>query len=139
MGRLIGLDVGDATIGVAVADELGLTAQGVGVIRRTGLTRDLRHLEVLLEPYPPARFVVGLPLNMDGSVGPQARKAQTFAIELGRHFAVPVETWDERLSTVGAGRALAESGMSRAKRKRVIDKLAAAFILQGYMDSQQRP
>lgn len=137
VGRLIGLDVGDATIGVAVADELGLTAQGLGVVRRSSLTRDLRGLEDLLEPYPPGRFVVGLPLNMNGTMGPQAQKVQAFAAEVQRHFDVPVDTWDERLSTMGAGRVLREGGLSRAKRKRVIDKLAAAFILQGYLDSRR--
>jgi len=134
MGRLIGLDVGDATIGVAVSDELGLTAQGIGVIRRATLESDLLRLEQLLTPYPPERFVVGLPLNMNGTVGFQAKKVQAFAEALGRHFGLPVDTWDERLSTVAASRLLGEAELSRAKRRRVVDKVAATFILQGYMD-----
>ena len=134
MRRLVGLDVGDATIGVAVSDELGLTAQAIGVIRRSKLETDLHQLEELLTPYPPERFVVGLPLNMNGTVGPQAKKVQTFADALARHFGVPVDSWDERLSTVAASRLLGESDLSRKKRKRVVDKVAAGFILQGYMD-----
>jgi putative Holliday junction resolvase len=134
MGRLVGLDVGDATIGVAVSDELGLTAQAIGVIRRSKLESDLRQLENLLVSYQPERFVVGLPLNMNGTVGPQAKKVQAFVDALARHFGVPVDSWDERLSTVAAGRLLEEAELSRTKRKRVIDKVAAAFILQGYMD-----
>jgi putative Holliday junction resolvase len=134
MRRLIGLDVGDATIGVAVSDELGLTAQGIAVIRRATLESDLHRLEQLLTPYQPERFVVGLPLNMNGTVGPQAKKVQAFVEALGSHFGLPVDTWDERLSTVAARRVLGEAELSRAKRRRVIDKVAAAFILQGYMD-----
>lgn len=136
--RIIGLDVGDATIGVAVSDELGLTAQAVGVIRRATLAADFRQLAEMLAEYPPDRFVVGLPLNMNGTAGPQAEKVRTFAAALHDHFGIPVETWDERLSTVAANRTLKEASLSRAKRRRVIDKVAAAFILQGYMD-RHRP
>ncbi len=135
--RLVGLDVGDATIGVAVADELGLTAQGVGVVRRSSLGTDMRRLGELLAPYQLDRFVVGLPLNMNGTLGPQARKVQAFADALARHFGVDVDTWDERLSTAAATRTLVEADVSRAKRRQVVDKLAAMFILQGYMDSRR--
>jgi putative Holliday junction resolvase len=135
--RLVGLDVGDATIGVAVADELGLTAQGIGVVRRSSLASDMRHLEELLASYEPDRFVVGLPLNMNGTVGPQARKVQAFADALARHFGVEVDTWDERLSTAAVTRTLVEADLSRARRRQVVDKLAAVFILQGYMDSRR--
>jgi putative Holliday junction resolvase len=137
MKRLVGLDVGDATIGVAVADELGLTAQGIGVVRRSSLGADMRHLEEMLASYQPDRFVVGLPLNMNGSVGPQARKVQAFADALARHFGVEVDTWDERLSTAAVTRTLVEADVSRARRRQVVDKLAAVFILQGYMDSRR--
>jgi putative Holliday junction resolvase len=139
MGRVIGLDVGDARIGVAVGDELGLTAQGVGVVRRSALQEDLRQLEGLLASYPPERFVVGLPLNMNGTEGPQARRVQVFAEALARHFGVPVDMWDERLSSVAATRTLIEGNVRRAERKRVVDKVAAALILQGYMDRHARP
>lgn len=139
MKRIVGLDLGDATIGVAVSDELGLTAQAIAVIRRSRLERDLQELERLLSSYAFERFVVGLPLNMNGTVGPQAEKARAFADVLARHFGVPVDTWDERLSTVAASRLLGEAELSRAKRKRVIDKVAAAFILQGYLDRWRPP
>jgi putative Holliday junction resolvase len=136
MGRLVGLDVGDARIGVAVADELGFTAQALGVVRRSNLTDDLRRLGEFLADYPPERFVVGLPLNMNGSVGPQAQKVQAFARELERHFRVPVDTWDERLTTFEANCTLTEIGVSGRKRRGLVDKLAAALILKGYMDHQ---
>ncbi len=134
MNRLVGLDVGDRTIGVAVADELGITAQGIGVVRRSSLAADMRALETMLAPYSPARFVVGLPLDMKGTVGPQAEKVKAFAVSLEAHFAVPVDTWDERLTTVAATRMLIDADMSREKRRRVVDKIAAVLILQGYMD-----
>ena len=136
MGRLVGLDVGDATIGVAVADELGLTAQPLSVIRRRALRDDLRHLAEVLVDYSPDRFIVGLPLNMNGTSGPQAQKTQEFADALGRHFGLPVSTWDERWSTRAVTRTLIDAGVRRSKRRRVVDKMAAAFILQGYLDSQ---
>ena len=136
MGRLVGLDVGDARIGVAVADELGIGAQGLGVVRRSNLAGDLKRLAEFLADYPPERFVVGLPLNMNGSVGPQAQKVHAFARALERHFRVPVDTWDERLTTFEAHHTLAEMGVSSRKRRGLVDKVAAALILQGYMDHQ---
>lgn len=136
MGRLVGLDVGDARIGVAVADELGIAAHGLGVVERSNLANDLKHLGEFLADYPPGRFVVGLPLNMNGSVGPQAEKVRAFARELERHFQVPVDTWDERLTTVEANRTLTELGVSGRKRRGLVDKLAAALILKGYMDHE---
>jgi putative Holliday junction resolvase len=139
MGRLVGLDVGDVRIGVAVADELGLTAQGIGVVRRSALSEDFRQLETLLAAYPPERFVVGLPLNMDGTVGVQAEKTHRFAEALAQHFGVPIDTWDERLSTHAANRALIEGNVRRDKRKKVIDQVAAVLILQGYLDRPPGP
>jgi putative Holliday junction resolvase len=136
MGRLVGLDVGDARIGVAVADELGITAQGLGVVRRSNVADDLRRLGEVLADYPPERFVVGLPLNMNGSAGSQAHKVQAFVRELERHFQVPVDTWDERLTTFAAHRTLAEIGVRARKRRGLVDTIAAALILQGYMDHQ---
>ena len=138
--RIAGLDVGDRRIGVAISDELGWTAQGVGVVHRTKLDRDLADLGALLAPYAPTTIVVGHPRNMNGTIGPQARKVEAFARELETALGVPIVLWDERLSTVGAERALLEADLSRAKRKKVIDKAAAVFILQGYLDglAQQR-
>jgi putative Holliday junction resolvase len=133
--RIGGLDVGDRRIGVAVSDELGWTAQGVTVVRRTTPTDDLTALAACLEPYAPTTIVVGLPRNMNGSEGPQAVKARAFAAEVERTLGVPVVLWDERLSTVAAERTLIEGNVRRAKRRQVIDKVAAVVILQTYLDS----
>src|SRR5882672_2471599 len=100
--RIAALDVGEARIGVAVSDELGITAQGVGVVRRVGGRRDLEALASLLAPYPLARLVVGLPLGMNGLEGVQAAKVRQFADKAAEHLGVPVEFWDERLTTVAA-------------------------------------
>jgi putative Holliday junction resolvase len=131
--RIAALDVGEARIGVAVSDELGITAQTVGVVRRVGGRRDLEALAVMLAPYTPERLVVGLPLNMNGSEGPQAASVRAFAERAAAHLGVPLEFWDERLTTVAAERVLLEADMSRRKRRAVIDKVAASLILQGWL------
>src|SRR5262247_573591 len=100
--RIAALDVGDARVGVAISDELGLTTRGLGVVRRRGGVRDLEAIARLVVPLAPARIVVGLPLNMDGSEGPQAAKVRRFAERLGTHTGLPVDLWDERLTTVEA-------------------------------------
>lgn len=132
--RIGGLDVGDRRIGVAISDELGWTAQGVGVITRTALDADLVAVREAFAEYAPSTIVVGLPINMNGTLGPQAAKVKAFADALAGTLAVPIELWDERWSTRGAERALLEADLSRAKRRKVIDKAAAVFILQGYLD-----
>ncbi len=135
LGRTLGLDVGDKTIGVALSDELGLTAQPYQTLRRTGCERDLQAIRCLLEEWGVSAVVVGLPKNMDGSIGAQARKVSVFADRIEEALGVAVVRWDERLSTVAAERVLIEADMSRAKRKKHVDKVAAAVILQGYLDS----
>ncbi|MFL5356846.1 Holliday junction resolvase RuvX [Archangium sp.] len=137
--RTLGLDFGTKTIGVAASDALGLTAQTVTTIRRTSLKADLAALGELVREYEVERFVVGLPLNMDGSEGPRAEATRKFADILTQALGLPVELWDERLSTVAAQRTLLEADLSRAKRREVIDQLAAQFILQGWLDSRQPP
>ncbi len=132
--RTAALDVGDARVGVAVSDELGITAQGIGVVKRVGGRRDLEALAALLAPYAPARVVVGLPLNMNGSEGPQAAKVRAFAEQVGAHLGLPLEFWDERLSTVAAERALLEADVRRKRRREVVDQVAAALILQAWLD-----
>jgi putative Holliday junction resolvase len=127
------LDVGDVRIGVAVSDELGITAQGVGVVRRVGGKRDLVAIADILSPYAPERLVVGLPLNMDGTEGTQAARVRTFATTVAQHLGLPLEFWDERLSTVAAERALLEADLSRRRRRELVDKVAATIILQGYL------
>lgn len=137
--RILALDVGDKTIGVAASDLLLFTAQGVEVIRRTSLTRDMERLRQLIEQYEVTTIIVGLPKNMNGTIGPRGESMQQFASELESLFPdVQVKLWDERLSTVAAEKSLIAADVSRAKRKLVIDKMAAVFILQGYLDSLPR-
>ena len=134
--RTLGLDVGTKTIGVAVSDALGLTAQTVTTVRRTRLKEDLAALAQLVREYEAQGFVVGLPLNMDGSEGPRAEATRRFVEALTQALGLPVELWDERLSTVAAQRTLLEADLSRAKRREVIDQMAAQFILQGWLDAR---
>ncbi len=133
-GRILGLDVGDRRIGVAVSDPLLLTAQGLEVVQRRTLADDLQRLGQITVDYQVAAVVVGLPRNMNGTFGPQAEKVQAFAGELARETGLPVHFWDERLSTAAAERALLEADVRRARRKQVIDRQAAVLILQGFLD-----
>jgi putative Holliday junction resolvase len=131
--RVAALDVGEARIGVAVSDELGITATGVGTVERVGGRRDLDALATLLEPYGPERIVVGLPLMMNGSEGPQAAKVRAFAARVTEHLGLPVEFWDERLTTVAAERVLIEADVRRRRRRDLVDKVAATLILEGWL------
>ncbi len=135
--RILGLDVGTKTIGVAVSDPLGLTAQPVETVRRKGTQADLAELRRLVELYNPERFVVGYPLSMSGLPGPQAQFVEEFVEHL-RTLGLPVDLVDERLTTKQAANALIDSGMRRDKRKAVIDQQAALLILQGYLDRLKR-
>ena len=132
--RILGLDLGSKTIGVAISDELGITAQGLKTIRRSSREEDLKEISAMVTQYDVNRIVVGLPKNMDGTLGKQAESVMNWIKILEERVSVPVATWDERLSTVGATRVLLEADISRQKRKKVIDKLAAVLILQGYLD-----
>jgi putative holliday junction resolvase len=138
MKRILGLDVGDKTLGVAVSDELGWTAQGVTVHRRSLLAADLAFLRATCSLYEVSAIVVGLPKNMDGSLGSQAQKTLAFIEHLRRASAVPVIAWDERLTTRAAERALLETAMSRRRRKEVRDRIAAQLILQSYLEWRTR-
>ncbi len=131
--RMAALDVGDARIGVAISDELGLTTRGIGVVARRGGVRDLEAVVRLIGPYAPAAIVVGLPLNMDGTEGPQAAKVRRFAERLAAHSGLPIELWDERLTTVEAEEIMRETGTKRRKRHRLVDQIAAAGILRSYL------
>ncbi len=133
--RLMGLDIGDRTIGVAVSDLMGWTAQGVTTIHRKSLEYDLAELEKLIKEYQVEALVLGLPLNMDGSSGAAVEKVRKMAESLTQRFSLPLYYQDERLSTVSAHRALLEGDVSRKGRKKVVDKLAAVFILQTYLDN----
>lgn len=136
--RIMGLDYGDKTIGVAISDELLWTAQGVEVIRKKTEDEDLQRMRALIEQYEVSEIVVGLPKNMNGTVGPRGEICLAFAEWLKQKLNLPVQMWDERLTTVSATRALLEADVSRSKRKKVIDKMAAVFILQGYLDANKR-
>ena len=137
--RIMALDVGEKTIGIAISDALLMTAQGIEVVRRKSLTMDLARLLQLYNEYEVETIVVGLPKNMNGTLGPRSEWVKEFTEHL--QAAIPqaiICFWDERLSTVAAERTLLEADLSRAKRRQVIDKMAAVFILQGYLDSRSR-
>lgn len=136
--RIMGLDYGDKTIGVAISDVLGLIAQSKGVIRRKNLTEDFIKLQDYLEEYQITEIVVGFPINMNGTLGPRVEKTNQFVNFLRKRVDIPVNLWDERLTTVAAERVLLEADLSRSKRKDVIDAVAAALILQGYLDLKNR-
>lgn len=133
--RILGLDIGDKTIGVAVSDPLGFTAQGVTTIKRIGKEKDIEELKKICEEYKVETIVAGLPKNMNGTLGPQSEKVLKFCAVIEERISLPVKMWDERLTTVAAHRAMLEADLSRAKRKKIVDKMAAIYILQGYLDS----
>lgn len=132
--RLLGLDLGTKTIGVAVSDGLLGIASSLETIQRVKFTKDVTRLIELAERNKTLGFVIGLPLNMDGSEGPRAQATRAFVRNMAQHTHLPVCYWDERLSTVAAERAMIEADMSRKKRAEKIDAAAAAFILQGALD-----
>ncbi|NLJ55813.1 MAG: Holliday junction resolvase RuvX [Firmicutes bacterium] len=136
--RILSLDVGEKNIGVAVSDELGIIAQGLGVIRWQSRRQVFSVLTGYLKEYGVQEIVIGLPRNMDGSIGPQAEKILAFKEKLAKFVNIPVVTYDERLTTAAAKRTLLEADVSRRGRKKVIDKLAAVFILEGYLRYRKR-
>ncbi len=146
MNKIMGLDVGDATIGVAISDGLLLTAQGKTTIRRTSLKVDIDLLIDYIVDEKINKIVVGLPKNMNGTIGPQAEKTQDFAKKLAKKIKysdriedrdIEMIMWDERLTSKAAERSMLEANLSRKKRKKIIDKIAAIYILQGYLDSRR--
>lgn len=137
--RIIGLDFGTKTTGVAISDPMGWTAQGLEIIRRQEdehLKATLNRIAQLCEEYKVEKIVLGLPKNMNNTIGERGEKTLLFKQKLEARLRLPVETWDERLSTVAAENVLLEADVSRKKRKTVIDKLAATIILQNYLDSR---
>ncbi|MBQ4404286.1 MAG: Holliday junction resolvase RuvX [Selenomonadaceae bacterium] len=135
--RALALDIGDKTIGVAASDLLGLTAQGVETIRRTSNKDDLKRLGELVKNFEATTFVIGLPKNMDGTEGARCELVRKFAAKISAALPeVKQIFWDERLSTVAAEKNLIAADLSRRKRKKVIDKMAAVYILQGWLDSR---
>lgn len=133
--RIIGLDIGEKTIGIAICDPLGYTAQGITTIRRKGKKSDIEELKKLCSEYQVEEIIAGLPKNMNGTLGPQSEKISKFCDFIKENIDLPLQYWDERLTTVAANRAMLEADMSRSKRKKIVDKVAATYILQGYLDS----
>ena len=132
--RILGLDIGQKTIGVAISDPLGFTAQGITTIRRKKKEEDINEIINLCKEYAVETIVVGLPKNMNGSIGFAGEKIMEFAELLKDSVECKIELWDERLTTVAAHRAMLEADLSRGKRKKIVDKIAATYILQGYLD-----
>ena len=135
--RIMGLDVGTKTIGVAVSDELGLTAQGIKTIYRKSIEADMAELAQIIDEYQVEEIMIGLPLNMNGTAGPSVEMAQALGAEIASRHDVKITYRDERCSTMAATRILLDGDLSRKKRKKVIDKMAAVFVLQGYLDYLQ--
>lgn len=133
--RIMGLDVGEKRIGIALSDPLGWTAQGHSVLLRKNAGHDFAALMDICRQFAVEKIIVGYPLNMNGTIGPKAQEIEKFARNLGEKILLPIELWDERLSTRSAERTLLEADVSRKKRKQVIDKLAAVNILQAYLNS----
>lgn len=141
MIRIMGLDFGSKTVGVAISDPLGLTAQGIEIIRRESenkLRRTLARIEELIREYEVTSLVLGFPKNMNNTIGERAEKTLVFKEMLERRTGLTVTMWDERLTTVAANRALMEGGVRRENRKEYVDMIAAVYILQGYLDSHGR-
>ena len=131
--RIIGIDYGDARIGLAVTDPLGITAQGIGTVKNRGEQKTLDELKKIIDEYSPEKIVIGLPKNMDGSLGFRAEATYAFAELLKTIYFGEIVFWDERLTTVGATRYLNETNTVKSARKGVIDTLSACLILEGYM------
>ena len=140
--RIMGLDYGSKTIGVAVSDPMGLTAQGLEIIRReeeNKLRKSLRRIEELAKEYQVEEIVLGFPKNMNNTIGERSEKSLQLKETLERRLGLPVIMWDERLTTVEADRTLIEAGVRRENRKKYVDMIAAVFILQGYLDAKANP
>lgn len=136
--RVMGLDVGSKTVGIAISDALGWTAQGIETIQINEDAGEfgIERIKELVKEYAVTEFVVGLPKNMNNTIGPRGEASEQYKKLLEETFQLPVKLWDERLTTMAAERMLIEADVSRKKRKKVIDKMAAVMILQGYLDSR---
>ena len=133
--RILGLDYGDSRIGVAISDLLGFTAQSAGLISEKNFERQLEAVKKYCDEYKAEKIVIGMPKNMNGTIGERGEKTQLFAEKLREITALPIIYWDERLTTAAAHKTLAEGNVSGKKRKGILDKISAVFILQGYLDS----
>ena len=138
MKRILGLDLGQKTIGVAISDPLGFTAQGLTTIRRGSKEKDIEDLKKICDEYKVETIVIGLPKNLNGTIGPSGEIAMAFGKLLEEEFQIEIKFWDERLTTVAAHKAMLEADLSRNKRKKIVDKVASTYILQGYLDMISR-
>jgi len=136
--RFLGLDIGSKRIGIALSDELGIIAQGLPNLICTTHKNDIRKILEIARQHKVEKIVVGLPKNMDGTLGKSAEQVLTFIQGMKVKTAIPVDVWDERLSTVAVNRTLLSANVSRRRRKEVVDKLAAVYILQGFLDRHRR-
>lgn len=136
--RILGLDVGQKTIGVAVSDPLGFTAQGLTTIRRTKKEQDIQEIKKFCDEYDVKVIIIGLPKNMNGTIGPSGEITMSFGKLIEEELKVEIKFWDERLTTVAAHKAMLEADLSRSKRKKIVDKVASTYILQGYLDMISR-
>jgi len=137
MPKILAVDWGQVRLGLAVSDDLGLTAQGLAGLRRAGEAKDIEAIDAYVRELSIEAIVVGLPKNLDGSLGPSAQAVQTFAQALRERLHLPVHLWDERLSTAAAERTLISAGMRRRARRGVVDQVAATMILQTFLDRQR--
>ena len=133
--RLLGLDVGETTIGLALSDDSRMVASPLETIERSKFSKDLEKLTRLINIHKIAGLVIGHPVNMDGSLGPRSQSTYTFVLNLEKTITLPMLLWDERLSTMAVERMMLEADLSRARREQLVDKLAASYMLQGFLDN----
>jgi len=136
-GRVLGLDVGETTIGLAISDHGRMIATPLHTIERKKFSKDIEHLKQVTHNHKVAGLVVGNPINMDGSEGRRTQSIRTFVSNISKHIEIPILLWDERMSTQAVERMMLEADLSRARRAELVDKLAASYILQGYLDNQR--
>ena len=135
--RILAIDLGDRRIGLAVGDALQITAHGLPTVERRNKREDLNYIKSLAKKHDVGLILLGHPINMDGSRGPAAEKAERFAAAIERHIGIPVKLWDERLTTLEADELLRQAGMKHEERKQRVDQMAARLILQSYLDAER--
>jgi putative holliday junction resolvase len=134
-GRILGLDVGETTIGLALSDVRRAIATPLSTIERSKFSKDIEKLKTIISTHKISALVIGYPINMDGSKGPRTQSTRSFVANISKHFELPMLLWDERLSTMVVERMMIEADMSRQRRAELVDKLAAGYMLQGYLDN----
>ena len=137
-GRVLGLDVGETTIGLALSDTARMIATPMETIERSKFSKDVEKLKDILSAQKVAGLVIGYPVNMDGSLGPRTQSTRTFVSNLEKHIKLPILLWDERLSTMAVERVMLEADLSRQRRAQLVDKLAASYMLQGFLDHMKQ-